>query len=776
MEGQRMKIQFIKKKKRTHSGEIALAYRGPYDVLYHWASITFASPVFDESKLRRSGSERIRDAIIRKVDSFRRRRREARSRSPKSHKMGRPGGGEQDPSAVPPATLQAVSLPGQTPAGCLKEGQQPHSSPKFLSPKGKRRGECYDNQALLADLETCDSHSLTLHLNLNLAQPAQPEADVLGDPADTRRDSGVGSTLTRTSVGSVVGQNPPAGLVPTTWHCYPGPAVHSTLLCPDRAIPLSQLTACQHMILRKHALLRLTALMEKYSPPYKTGWAWSVPKFIKKMTTPNYKDKVTFGVPLTAHVQRSGYPLLPSIQTAMQFVASVAPRCGGIFRKPGVRSRIEKLRQLHETHALDAHLLVYESQQCYDVADMVKQYFRELPEGGLLTAKFSQTFLYIFMHIPEEHRLEALQCAVLILPDENREVLETLLCFLDEVTQASQQNGMTASNLALCFAPSIFQLSQATSPKRKRNDQLSGEREICENRAGNECLCKMIEWHQELFSASVQILQSARLALEEPTDIQSFLANETPQPLYKLHLDSCLHWLLHEVRLNKGWTQVSHPDLELAYKKVDDDYHYIRLWKCAVLVEAPPVEVLTRILRERHLWDDCLIKYRVLRRLDANTELCGFVRAEMGPHASREYLLMRTWRTDITAKGTCALIEMSVTDQDWPGFGSGYCHVSTQPSSVRAQVLASRYLVQPGGGGRSKVTHLARIDTRGRGGDWHNRSAGNIHAHHLLKMAQSFRAPSAAIQSGPLTNGQPGTGQAAGTAVLVADKEKETKL
>ncbi|XP_022706536.1 uncharacterized protein LOC111270538 isoform X2 [Varroa jacobsoni] len=536
-----------------------------------------------QSKLRRSGSERIRDAIIRKVDSFRRRRREARSRSPKSHKMGRPGGAEQDPSttqtttAHQPSSLHAVMLPGQTPAGCLKKAQGTHNSPKFLSLKGKRRGECYDNQALLADLEGCDPHSLTLNLNLSLTQSTQSDTDVVGDSTGARRDSGVGSSITRTSTGSV------AGLVSTTWHCYPGPAVHPTLLCPDRAIPLSQLTACQHMILRKHALLRLTALMERYSPPYKTGWAWSVPKFIKKMTTPNYKDKVTFGVPLSAHIQRSGHPLPPSIQTAMQFVASVAPRCGGVFRKPGVRSRIEKLRALHETHALDAHLLVYESQQCYDVADMVKQYFRELPEGGLLTANFSQTFLYIFMHIPEEHRLEALQCAVLILPDENREVLETLLCFLDEVAQASQQNGMTASNLALCFAPSIFQLSQTTSPKRKRNNQLSGEREICENRAGNECLCKMIEWHQELFAASVQILQSARLALEDPTDIQNFLASETPQPLYKLHLDSCLHWLLHEVRLNKGWTQVSHSDLELAYKKVNDDYHYIRLWKCSVL-------------------------------------------------------------------------------------------------------------------------------------------------------------------------------------------------
>lgn len=63
----------------------------------------------------------------------------------------------------------------------------------------------------------------------------------------------------------------------------------------------------------------------------------------------------------------------------------------GIFRKPGVKSRILALRNMVESNVgVD-----YTDQQCYDVADMVKQYFRELPET-LLTNKLSETFILIF--------------------------------------------------------------------------------------------------------------------------------------------------------------------------------------------------------------------------------------------------------------------------------------------------------------------------------------------------------------------------------------------
>ena len=49
----------------------------------------------------------------------------------------------------------------------------------------------------------------------------------------------------------------------------------------------------------------------------------------------------------------------------------------------------------------------------------------------------------------------------------------------------------------------------------------------------------------------------------------------------------------------KGWINLSLSDLaDVSFKKIGDG-HLLRLWKCSVDVEAPPEEVLNRVLRER---------------------------------------------------------------------------------------------------------------------------------------------------------------------------------
>lgn len=64
----------------------------------------------------------------------------------------------------------------------------------------------------------------------------------------------------------------------------------------------------------------------------------------------------------------------------------------GLFRKSGVKSRIHALRQMNENFPENVS---YEDQSAYDVADMVKQFFRDLPEP-LFTNKLSDTFLHIY--------------------------------------------------------------------------------------------------------------------------------------------------------------------------------------------------------------------------------------------------------------------------------------------------------------------------------------------------------------------------------------------
>lgn len=66
----------------------------------------------------------------------------------------------------------------------------------------------------------------------------------------------------------------------------------------------------------------------------------------------------------------------------------------GLFRKSGVKSRIAKLKEMIEDSQGDV-METYDLQQAYDVADVLKQYFRDLPDT-LLTAKMSDTFIAIF--------------------------------------------------------------------------------------------------------------------------------------------------------------------------------------------------------------------------------------------------------------------------------------------------------------------------------------------------------------------------------------------
>jgi len=103
-------------------------------------------------------------------------------------------------------------------------------------------------------------------------------------------------------------------------------------------------------------------------------------------------DKSVFGVPLSTSARQSGFVLPEYILEALNWLRSNALDQVGIFRKSGVRSRIHKLKMLAE---LSPPKITFDGEQANDVADMVKQYFRELPDA-LLTNKLSETFVAIF--------------------------------------------------------------------------------------------------------------------------------------------------------------------------------------------------------------------------------------------------------------------------------------------------------------------------------------------------------------------------------------------
>ena len=77
--------------------------------------------------------------------------------------------------------------------------------------------------------------------------------------------------------------------------------------------------------------------------------------------------------------------------------------------------------------------------------------------------------------MPKDQRLQAIKAAIMLLPDENREVLQTLLYFLSDVTAVVKENQMTPTNLAVCLAPSLFHLNTL---KRENSSPRYGASEL----------------------------------------------------------------------------------------------------------------------------------------------------------------------------------------------------------------------------------------------------------------------------------------------------------
>ncbi|XP_054006718.1 uncharacterized protein LOC128891336 isoform X2 [Hylaeus anthracinus] len=522
------------------------------------------------------------------------------------------------------------------------------------------------------------------------------------------------------------------------WHSFQRGSLY-----PDPQNPLCQramasMSCGQLLVLRKLALLKLTACMERYCPTHRTGWNWELPKFIRKIKTPDYKDKTVFGVPLLLSLQRTGQALPKCIQIALRWLRANALDQVGIFRKSGVRSRIQKLKMMTETQGDNIN---FDGQQAFDVADLVKQYFRELPEA-LLTNKLSETFIAIFQHVPADLRPDAVQCVLLLLPDEHREALETLLDFLNHVASNALYNQMTASNLAVCLAPSLFHFnhsnanvtnrSSSVSPRRRKTVGIPDQRELSENKAAHDCLLYLVKMHRELFMVSSDMLtqctfnymeESVPVALEE-------LGSEMKQD-WRGYLYACTTALLKEAReKSRGWVSVNNPadsTVEMAYKKVGDG-HPLRLWRVSTEVEAPPNELLHRVLRERHIWDPQLLKYRLVAKLDTNVEVFQYATGNMSPLPARDYCVLRSWRNDLP-KGACVIVETSVKHPDAPVMLGG----------TRGIVLASRYIIEPCGSGKSRIMHLSRVDTKGRTPEWYNKSYGHLAALHLSKIRNSFK-------------------------------------
>lgn len=163
-----------------------------------------------------------------------------------------------------------------------------------------------------------------------------------------------------------------------------------------------------------------------------------------------------FGVPLeNLPYYNMEHGRVPSflVDACMKLMAHVDTE--GLFRKSGSIVRLKALRA-----KLDAGEECLSSALPGDVAGLVKQFFRELPEP-VLPAELSEVFLKAQQLPSEEERSAATLLLSCVLPDRILSVLQHFFDFLHNVSRRSAENKMDSSNLSVILAPNLLHSGEA---------------------------------------------------------------------------------------------------------------------------------------------------------------------------------------------------------------------------------------------------------------------------------------------------------------------------
>ncbi|XP_076824652.1 uncharacterized protein LOC143470411 isoform X2 [Clavelina lepadiformis] len=179
----------------------------------------------------------------------------------------------------------------------------------------------------------------------------------------------------------------------------------------------------------------------------------------------------------------------------------------GIFRIAGSRKRVKQLR---EEFDLGVDVSIDEDYNPHDVAALLKEFFRDLPEA-LLTRELYPAFIQT-SKLAKSERMSSLRSLIWLLPLTNRDTLLTLLNFLalvashadvttDDAGNKVQGNKMGTANLATIFGPNILH-------RHKKSTQSSNENQYqvqsLEKAEDSSAVIKVVE---DLINNQTQLFQ-----------------------------------------------------------------------------------------------------------------------------------------------------------------------------------------------------------------------------------------------------------------------------
>eukprot|EP00095_Tigriopus_kingsejongensis_P002199 snap_masked-scaffold966_size75752-processed-gene-0.12 protein:Tk02199 transcript:snap_masked-scaffold966_size75752-processed-gene-0.12-mRNA-1 annotation:"minor histocompatibility protein ha-1" len=178
----------------------------------------------------------------------------------------------------------------------------------------------------------------------------------------------------------------------------------------------------------------------------------------------------TFGVDLGHHLLEVGAQIPPIVIKCVNEIDKRAIRVEGIYRKSGVKHKIDKLGQAFESAP---ELVELGDIQPNVIANVLKNYMRELPEP-LLTFGLYGDFIHVAKCFAaddnsnsslerEEVAVQELTELVRKLPRNHYRTLGFLIHHLNRVAKECEVNNMPASNLGIVFGPTLMRSADSAT-------------------------------------------------------------------------------------------------------------------------------------------------------------------------------------------------------------------------------------------------------------------------------------------------------------------------
>ncbi|XP_061699002.1 rho GTPase-activating protein 11A-like [Syngnathoides biaculeatus] len=211
------------------------------------------------------------------------------------------------------------------------------------------------------------------------------------------------------------------------------------------------------MMVDERSLVRLVAVQHLQTTYGIKTKNWNKNKAASCKSTATTNSTKVFGVPLGSlpycNMTRGKVPSF-LVDACKKLQANADTE--GLFRKSGSVVRLRDLRTKVDSgeECLSAAL------PC-DVAGLVKQFFRDLPEPVLPT-ELQEAFLKAQQLPTKEDRTSATMLLSCVLPDRSLSVLAHFFDFLQNISKRSAENKMDSANLSVILAPSLLHCGEGT--------------------------------------------------------------------------------------------------------------------------------------------------------------------------------------------------------------------------------------------------------------------------------------------------------------------------